>query len=104
MQRKDVEKPMNEVLEHRYTNVVYYILGIIEALLGLRLLFRLLGANPASGFVSMLYALTRVFTIPFQGIFSTVRSSGSVFEPATAVAMVIYALIAYGIVRLIRLR
>jgi hypothetical protein len=92
----------------RSHNVIMYVLGVIEVLLGLRLLFKLLGANPANGFVSFLYSLTSVFIIPFRGIFRTVASSGAaakfVFEPATVIAMIIYAIAAYGLVKLIRLR
>lgn len=94
---------MDIVNRHKAQNYIYYVLGIIEALLGLRLLFRLLGANPSSGFVSFLYTLTRVFILPFIGIFKTVASDGAVFEPATALAMIIYALIAYGAARLFHL-
>ena len=34
--------------------VVYYILGVLEALLGIRLILKLLGANPKSAFVSFI--------------------------------------------------
>lgn len=92
----------------RAHNMIMYVLGVIEVLLGLRLLFKLLGANPGNSFVSFLYSLTNVFVIPFKGIFKTVASDGGaanfVFEPATAVAMIMYGIIAYGVVRLIRLR
>jgi len=94
---------MEKTNSYRGQNVIYYILGVIESLLGLRLLFKLLGANPSSGFVNFLYSLTRIFISPFVGIFKTVSTAESVFEPATAVAMVIYALIAYGIASLLRL-
>lgn len=92
----------------RAHNVIMYVLGVIEVLLGLRLLFKLLGANPGNSFVNFLYSLTNVFVIPFKGIFRTVATEGGaanyVFEPATAVAMIMYGIIAYGVVRLIRLR
>jgi hypothetical protein len=94
---------MESTKNYREQNVVYYVLGTIEALLVLRLLFKLLGANTSSGFVSFLYSLTNVFILPFIGIFRVVATTGSVFEPASAVAMIIYALIGYRIVRLIRL-
>lgn len=89
-------------------HAVYYVLGFIEALLGFRLLFKLLGANPASGFASFIYTITGILVAPFSGIFGTVRSEGyalqAVFEPGTVVAMIVYALIAWGIVNLLRIR
>ncbi len=85
--------------------IVYYLLGVLEVLLAFRLVFKLLGANPNSGFVSFIYSLSRVFVTPFSGIFSTATTTGvetvSVLEPATIIAMVVYALVAWGIAKLI---
>ncbi len=68
----------------------------------------LLGANPRSGFTSFLYLFSGIFIAPFSGIFNPITTTGlvsrSVFDPATIVAMVIYALIAWGIVRLLWIR
>lgn len=93
---------------HQAKRWVYYVLGILETLLAFRLLLKLLGANPGSGFVAFVYNLSQAFVAPFSGIFRSVVSPGietpSVFEPATLVAMVVYALIAYAIVRIIEIR
>ena len=86
------------------SRVVYYILGVLEALLAFRLVFRLLGANPNSGFVSFIYSITRVFLVPFTTIFRSAATEGiettAVLEPGTIIAMIVYALIAWGIVKL----
>ncbi len=86
-------------------NIIYYILGLLEVLLGLRFIFMLLGANPKSGFTSFLYAITGIFIAPFSGIFIPLSTIGlasrSVLDPATVIAMAIYALVAWGIVRLL---
>jgi hypothetical protein len=81
--------------------VVYFILGVLEVILALRFIFRLLGANQGSGFVAFLYTLSHVFVAPFNGIFNDQAIGNvSVFEVSTLVAMVIYALIAWGLVSL----
>lgn len=89
-------------------NTIYYILGVLEVLLGLRFLFMLLGANPRSGFTAFLYAVTGIFIAPFSGIFNPVSTTGlasrSVLDPATIIAMAIYALIGWGIVKLLWVR
>lgn len=88
--------------------VIYYILSIIEGLLAFRFLFKLLGANPRNGVVIVMYALTGFFTSPFSGIFRTVANGGietrSVLEPGTIIAMIVYALIARGIVSILKLK
>ena len=87
--------------------IVYYLLGIIEAFFAFRLIFKLLGANPESTFVSLIYTVSGAFLAPFSGIFRTAVNKGietkSVLEPATIIAMIVYALIAYGIVKIIEI-
>lgn len=90
-----------------YEYLIYYIFGFIEILLAFRLVFKLAGASTASGFVRIIYAITSIFTLPFEGIFRKGVASGietvSVFEPATIVAILVYILIAWGIVKLVRI-
>ena len=85
--------------------VVYYILGILEVLFAFRLVFKLLGANPGSGFVTFIYSVSKVFLAPFTAIFRSAATQGietkAVLEPGTIIAMIVYALIAWGIVKLI---
>lgn len=82
--------------------VVYYVLAVLEIILALRFFFRLLGASESSGFVMFLYNLSHIFVGPFNGIFNDQALGRSVFEFSTIVAMVVYALIAWGIVSLSR--
>ncbi len=86
--------------------LVYYVLGLLEASLLLRLVFKLLGANPGSGFVDWIYSMTGVLIAPFTSIFPVATTHGvvttSVLEPATIVAIIVYALIAWAISALIK--
>ena len=83
--------------------IVYFVLGVLEVVLLLRLIFRLLGANQSSAFVMFLYNLSHVFVSPFNGIFNDQALGRSVFEISTLIAMIVYALIAWGIVALCNL-
>lgn len=95
-----------EVVEVRDTSglkaaqVVYYIAGVIEAVLLFRFAFKLFAANSANAFVSFVYDLTAPLVAPFQGIFATPSEGVAVFETATILAMIVYAVIAYIIARL----
>lgn len=81
--------------------VVWYITGVIIALLALRLILQLLGANEGNAFVDLVYGLSGVFAAPFFGMFSYEPSYGvSYFEVSTFVAILIYALIGWGLARL----
>lgn len=87
--------------------LVYYLTGILEILLGFRFILKVLGANPGSPFVSFIYPLSGAFENPFRGIFhSSVTQgieTGAVLEPSTLVAMLVYGLIAIGLVELVKL-
>ena len=104
--RKEVQRDFNQsMINSRYwiTSVIYFLLGVLEVILGLRFIFRLLGANEGSSFISFLYSLSHPFVGMFNGIFNdqSIGSTG-VFEISTILAMLIYALIAWGIVSLVR--
>ena len=85
---------------YRGTQIVWYILGILEIILAFRFILKLLGANPGAAFTRFTYDLSGVFTMPFESVFRVTQVSGSVFEWTTLLAMVVYYLIAFGITRL----
>lgn len=91
----------SEVIARR---IVYYLTGIIVALLGLRLVLLLLAANQGSPFVDFVYGLSSFFAWPFYGIFSYQPVYGqSVFEISTVVAIIVYLLLGMGIGKLFTL-
>ena len=81
--------------------VIWYILGVIEVVLAFRIVLKMLAANPNSEFVNFIYSISNPFALPFAGIFRVTASQGYVLEWSTLVAMAVYAVIAYGIVKLI---
>lgn len=85
---------------YRGTQVVWYILGLIEALLAIRFILKFLGANASATFTSLIYGLTYPFAAPFLGVFRITRIVGSTIEWTTLLAMLVYWLLAVGIIRL----
>ena len=87
--------------------IVSFTLAILEVLFAMRLIFKLLGANPTNGFISFIYNLSGFFLAPFSGIFRSAVNPGietkSVLEASTIIAMIVYALVAIGIIRLIEI-
>ena len=85
--------------------VIYFIFGILEVLLAFRLVFKLAGASTSSAFVRFIYGITGIFILPFEGIFRRGVAQGvetaSILEPSTIVALIVYILLAWGIVKLI---
>jgi len=87
--------------------LIYFFFGALEILLAFRLVFKLTGASISSAFVGFIYGLTGLFVLPFEGIFHRGFAQGietaSILEPSTLVALVVYAVLAWGIVKLIRI-
>jgi hypothetical protein len=87
----------------RIKQIIYYVFGIVSVLLLLRFIFLALGASQASPFVNFIYALSRPFALPFQGMFNEPTIGDSVLEWASLVGIAIYMLLAYGLARLVEL-
>ncbi len=85
---------------YRGTQIVWYILGTLEVLLAFRFLLKLFAANPNAGFSSFIYGLSYIFAAPFLNVFKMSRVEGSIFEWTTLLAMIVYWIIALGIIRL----
>lgn len=85
---------------YRGTQVVWYIIGLLEALLAFRFVLKLLGANSTAGFTSFIYGVTYPFAAPFLNVFKITKVEGSVFEWTTLLAMLVYWLVAMAIAKL----
>jgi hypothetical protein len=85
----------------RTSQVVYFVFGIVEGLITIRLILKLLAANPNAGFSNLIYTVTNPLVAFFQDVFPEPQSNGSVLELSSLLALVVYALLAWGTVRLI---
>jgi YGGT family len=84
----------------RGTQVSWYLIGLLEALLGFRFVLKLTGANPAAGFTDLIYSVTWPFVAPFSAVFPRTVVEGSTFEWTTLLAMAVYYIIALAIIQL----
>ncbi|MDL2341955.1 MAG: YggT family protein [Patescibacteria group bacterium] len=89
------------------SNIIWYLYGLIATLLAIRFILKLTGANSENGFASFIYSITNFLTAPFDSLFGTsstaVGQTQSVFQPSVLVAIAVYALIAWGVVKLINI-
>lgn len=83
--------------EHRMTvaeRIIYLVGGIILALLALRFLLLLFGANPDAGFADFIYTLSYPFAAPFFGLFNYQLDYGqSVIEMASIMGIIVYGIL-----------
>ena len=88
------------IFSFKLTQLIWLFLGILEALIALRIGLKLIGANPESPIVSLIYGFTYLFLFPFEGMTATPSAGGMVLELSSIFAMVIYALIAWIVERI----
>lgn len=82
--------------------LVWFITGILLILLAFRFVLILLGANPNNQFANFIYTISYPFAVPFFGLFGySIEYGIARVELSTLIAMAVYALVGYGIARLL---
>ena len=89
------------LIAHRLTQLIYWLFGLIEGLIAIRFVLKALGANPSAGFADFIYRVSGILVAPFMGLFGNLQSQGSVLELNSIVALIVYALIAWLLARLV---
>ena len=86
---------------YKIVQFVWLLFGGLEGLLGIRMALKLIGANPGSWFAALVYQLSDLFLWPFQNLTVNPAFGNFVLEITSLIAMLVYALIGWAIVRLI---
>jgi hypothetical protein len=89
------------ILTFKATQLVWLLFGILETLIALRILLKLIGANPGSPIAVLIYGFTDLFLFPFAGLTVTPAAGGMILEISSLFAMLIYALVAWAVERVI---
>lgn len=89
------------ILTFKATQLVWLFFGILEVMIALRIGLKLMGANSDSLIAVFIYGFTDLFLFPFVGLVKTPVMGSMVLEISSVIAMLVYALIAWGIERII---
>src|SRR5512141_2663261 len=89
------------ILTFKATQLIWLLLGILEALIALRIGLKLIGANPDSPIVALIYGVTGLFLFPFSGLVGSPTAGNLVLELSSMFAMLIYAPIAWAVERMV---
>jgi hypothetical protein len=85
----------------RLTQLIYWVFGLIEGLIAIRLVLKALGANQTAGFAEFIYGITAPLVAPFFNLFSNPAYANSVLELSSIVALIVYALVAWLLSKLV---
>jgi hypothetical protein len=89
------------IFSFKATQLIWLALGLVEALIGMRVLLKLIGANAESLFAVFIYGVTDIFLFPFEGLVGTPASGGMVLELTSIIAMLVYALLFWAVERIV---
>ena len=96
----------NVNLEYRETiykvsQFIWLLFAGLEALIGLRVILMLIGANPGNAFTAFVYQLSGLFLWPFQNLIANPTFQNMTLEVTSIIGMIVYALLGWILVRLI---
>lgn len=83
------------------TYLIWLALIMLEGLIALRISLKMIGANANSGFAVLVYNLSNIFLFPFAGLTPSYTSGAIVLEVSSFIAMAVYALLFWGIERVV---
>jgi len=87
------------IFTFKASQLIWLGFGVLEVLIALRIGLMLIGANPGSPIVAMIYGITSLFLIPFVGLIGSPTVGGMVLEISSMFAMLVYGLIAWVVER-----
>ena len=87
------------IFTFKATQLIWLLFGILEVLIALRIGLLLIGANPNSPIVALIYGFTYLFLFPFTGLVGSPAAGNMVLELSSMFAMLIYGLIAWALER-----
>ena len=89
------------VATFKASQLIWLLLGILEAVIALRVVFKLIAVNAANPFAALLYGVTDLFVAPFASLTSAPAVGNMVLEISSIIAMIVYLLIAWAFERIV---
>jgi hypothetical protein len=89
------------IFSFKATQLIWLALGLVEALIAMRIILKLIGANAESLFAVFIYGVSQIFLFPFEGLVGTPVSGGMVLELSSIIAMLVYALLFWALERIV---
>ena len=89
------------IFTFKASQLIWLLFGTLEVLIAFRIGLKVIGANPDSPIVAMIYGITSLFLIPFVGLIESPTVGSMVLEISSLFAIAVYALTAVALERLV---
>ena len=101
--RKKEPAHLDQEIMQRVNGLIMLGVSLLNGLICTRFLLKLMDANPANTFAQFVYSTTAPLLTLFHGLVQTVTVNGNVFEFSDLIAIAVYAMLGWSIVRLLRI-
>jgi YGGT family protein len=103
-QPRELEAPhVNQEILQRVSGLIHLGVSLLNALICTRFLLKLMAANSANLFAELIYRTTQPFLQIFQGLIQVINVNGNVFELQDLIAIAVYAMLGWSLVRFLRI-
>ena len=68
---------------YKVTQIVWLFFGALEALIGIRVVLKLIGANPGNWFTALIYGLSQIVLWPFQSLVALEHRTNNTFTASS---------------------
>ena len=86
-------------MAYRISSIIWVFFGLLIGIIGLRVLLKLIGANPEAPFALLIYSFTELFLWPFYGLIGSPTAGGMLLEIPALIAIIFYAFLGWAIVK-----
>jgi hypothetical protein len=90
------------VATFKATQLIWLLLGILEAMIALRVFFKLIAVNAANPFAALLYSVSGFFVAPFESLVGAPAAGGMVLEISSLIAMIVFFLVVWAFERIVK--
>jgi len=101
MEPVETAEVMSDNSGWRASQLVYLLFAVIDGLLLIRLVLKLLGANPHAAFASWVYSFSDFFMVPFRNLLPAIGNEHTVLEVSVLIAILVYALLGWALERFV---
>lgn len=88
----------------RLAQLIWLMTGIIVVSIGIRVVLKLLAANPENDFASIIYGFTDTLLTPFAGLINNPATDGGmIFEISSIIAIIVFLILGFFAAELLQI-
>jgi len=83
-----------------FARIIWFLFSVAEVIILFRFALKLLAANAGASFTQFVYSISQPLVAPFLFVIPSPQVAGGIVEWASLLALIVYWLVAWGIIEL----